>query len=56
MVMKVERLGTSFVDVNKARDFDTANNNKTRFQLDNYFNVTNVYTPDIGLFLVMLSI
>ena len=44
-----ERLGTTFVDVNKARDFDTANNNKTRFQLDNYFNVTNVYgTPDVG--------
>ena len=49
MVMKVKKLGTSFVDVDKARDFDTANNNKTRFQLDNYFNVTNVYgTPDIG--------
>ena len=44
-----EKLGTIFVDVNKARDFDTANNNKTRFQLDNYFNVSNVYgTPDIG--------
>ena len=44
-----ERLGTTFVDVNKARDFDTANNNKTRFTLDNYFNVNNVYnTPDIG--------
>jgi len=44
-----ERLGTTFVDVNKARDFDTANNNKTRFTLDNYFNVNNVYnTPDVG--------
>jgi len=44
-----ERLGTTFVDVNKARDFDTANNNKTRFTLDNYFNVDNVYnTPDVG--------
>jgi hypothetical protein len=44
-----ERLGTTFVDVNKARDFDTANNNKTRFTLDNYINVTNVYnTPDVG--------
>ena len=37
MVMKSERLGTTFVDVNKARDFDTANNNKTRFTLDNLF-------------------
>jgi len=44
-----ERLGTTFIDVNKARDFDTGNNNKTRFSLNNYFNVTNVYgTPDIG--------
>ena len=44
-----ERLGTTFVDVDKARDFDTGNNNKTRFTLDNYFNVNNVYgTPDIG--------
>jgi hypothetical protein len=44
-----ERLGTTFVNVNKARDFDTANNIKTRFTLDNYINVTNVYnTPDVG--------
>jgi len=44
-----ERLGTTFVDVNKARDFDTGNNNKTRFTLDNYLNVNNVYnTPDVG--------
>ena len=46
---EAERIGTTFVDVNKARDFDTANNNKTRFQLDNFFNVSNVYgTPDVG--------
>ena len=38
-----EKLGTTFIDFNKARDFDTANNIKTRFILDNYFNVTNVY-------------
>jgi hypothetical protein len=44
-----ERLGTTFVAMNKAREFDTGNNNKTRFSLDNYFNVTNVYgTPDVG--------
>jgi len=44
-----ERIGTSFVQVDKSREFDTANNNKTRFTLDNYFNVTNVYgTPDVG--------
>ena len=44
-----EKLGTTFVDFNKARDFDTANNIKTRFIVDNYFNVTNVYgSPDVG--------
>ena len=44
-----EKLGTTFIDVDKARDFDTANNIKTRFILDNYFNVNNVYgTPDVG--------
>ena len=50
-----ERLGTTFVDVDKARDFDTANNNKTRFTLDNYFNVKMFMVHQIlDLFLVML--
>ena len=35
--------------LNKARDFDTQNNNKTRFTVDNFINVNNVYgSPDIG--------
>jgi len=42
-------LTTTFVDVDKARDFDTQNNNKTRFNLKNFVNVSNVYgSPDIG--------
>jgi len=42
-------LTTQYVDVDKARDFDTANNNKTRFNLKNFVNVNNVYgSPDIG--------
>jgi len=46
---EAERLGTTFVDVDKARDFETANNNKTRFNVKNFFNVTNVFgSPDIG--------
>jgi len=46
---EIEKLGTTFVDVDKARDFDTEPNFKTRFDLGNYLNVTNVYgTPDIG--------
>ena len=41
-------LATTFLDVNKARDFDTQNNFKTRFNVKNYVNVTNVYgSPDI---------
>ena len=44
-----EILTTTFVDVDKARDFDTQNNNKTRFNLKNFVNVDNVYgSPDIG--------
>src|SRR5210317_1910428 len=46
---EAERLGTTFVDVDKARDFETANNHKTRFNVKNFFNVTNVYgSPDVG--------
>ena len=46
---ELETIGTTFVDVDKTRDFETENNFKTRFNLGNYFNVTNVYgSPDIG--------
>ena len=47
--MKARDITTTFVDVDKARDFETANNNKTRFNVKNFFNVTNVFgSPDIG--------
>ena len=47
--MKSEILATRYVDVDKARDFDTQNNNKTRFTVDNFINVDNVYgSLDIG--------
>jgi len=46
---EIETLGTSFIDVNKARDFDTQNNSNTRFDVGNYVHVNNVYgSPDIG--------
>jgi hypothetical protein len=46
---EAERLGTTFVDVDKARDFETANNHKTRFNVKNFINVTNVFgSPDIS--------
>ncbi|NDB62013.1 DUF4815 domain-containing protein, partial [bacterium] len=48
---EIETLSTTFIDVNKARDFSSENNFYTRFDVENYVNVTNVYgTPDIGLF------
>ena len=47
--MRLKRLGTTFVDVDKARDFEAANNHKTRFNVKNFINVNNVYgSPDIG--------
>ena len=46
---EAEILSTTFVDVDKARDTDDANNNKTRFNVKNFVNVTNVYgSPDIS--------
>src|SRR6056300_1534735 len=46
---EAERLGTTFVDIDKAREFETANNHKTRFNVKNFINVTNVYgSPDVG--------
>ena len=46
---EIETIGTTFVAVDKARDFDTENNFNTRFDIGNFVNVTNVYgNPDIG--------
>src|SRR6056300_1449172 len=47
---EIETIGTTFVDVNKARDFNTQNAFATRFDVGNFVNVTNVYgTPDVGV-------
>ena len=46
---EVEKLATQYVDVEKARDFDTEQNFNTRFDVGNFVNVTNTYgTPDVG--------
>src|SRR6056300_623274 len=46
---ELENIGTTYVDIDKAREFNTENNFDTRFDLGNYVNVTNVYnSPDIG--------
>src|SRR6056300_1287028 len=47
---ELENIGTTYVDIDKAREFNTENNFNTRFDLGNYVNVTNVYnSPDVGL-------
>ena len=46
---EAERIGTTWLDVDKARDFDTQNNHKTRFDIRNFVYVDNVYgTPDVN--------
>nr|BAR27337.1 VrlC protein [uncultured Mediterranean phage uvMED] len=46
---EIETIGTRYVDVDKARDFETQNAFPTRFDIGNFVNVTNVYgTPDVG--------
>ena len=46
---EIETLGTTFIDVNKARDFDTQNNFTTKFDVGNYVNVTNIFgVPEVG--------
>jgi len=46
---EVDTIGTQFVDINKAREFATQNNFRTRFDVGNYVYVQNVYgTPDVG--------
>ena len=47
---ELENIGTTFLDVNKARDFDTNNAFPTRFDVGNHVVVNNVFgSPDVGL-------
>ena len=47
---ELENIGTTFLDVNKARDFDTNNAFPTRFDVGNHVVVNNVHgSPDVGL-------
>ncbi len=46
---EVDTIGTQFIDVEKAREFSTQNNFKTRFNVANFVYVNKVYgAPDIG--------
>jgi len=45
---EIDRIATTFVAVDKARDFETENNHKTRYDIKNFINVNNVFgQPDI---------
>ena len=46
---EIEKLATTYLTVDKARDFDTEQNFATRFDVGNFVNVTKVHgQPDIG--------
>ena len=46
---EIETLSTTFIDINKARDFNTQNNFTTKFEIGNYVNVSNIFgTPEVG--------
>ena len=46
---EIAKIGTTYIDIDKARDFDTSSGTTTRFNVGSFVNVTNVFgTPDIG--------
>ena len=46
---EIKKIGSTNVDVAKARDFDTASGSVTRFNVGSFVNVRDVFgTPDIG--------
>ena len=46
---EISKIGTTFIDFDKAREFDTASGTVTRFNVGSFVNVKNVFgTPDIG--------
>ena len=46
---EIKKIGTTHVDVDKARDFDTDSGSVTRFNVGSFVNVQDVFgTPDIG--------
>jgi len=46
---EIETIGTTFVDIDKAREFKTENAFNTNFDLQNFVNIKNIFgSPDIG--------
>ena len=47
---EIDRISQAIVDIDKARDFTTVNNNVTQFDLGNFMYVDNVHSlPDMGV-------
>ena len=45
---EVEKIGTTIIDVPKARNFETVNAESTAYDIGNFVTITNVYgTPDV---------
>ena len=50
---EIAKIGTTYVDVDKARDFDTDSGITTRFNIGSFINVENVLVRQtLGLYLV----
>jgi len=46
---EIEKHGTTYIDLDKARDFNTASGSITRFEKVPYVNITSLYNmPDVG--------
>jgi hypothetical protein len=46
---EIKKIGTTYIDVDKARDFETDTGSNTRFDIGSFVNVEDVYgTPDIN--------
>ena len=45
---EIEKIAPTFIDINKARDFENINASNTGFEVGNFVNITNLYgTPDV---------
>ena len=46
---EIQKIGTTYIDVDKARDFETDTGSTTRYNIGSFVNVENVFgTPDIN--------
>ena len=46
---EIEKIAPTYIDVKKARDFESINASNTAFEIGNFINITNLYgTPDVS--------